>query len=137
MPQLTQHFHSREFDCHDGTPVPRAAIPALKELCEHMLEPLRAKYGPCKILSGYRTRAWNASTPGSARYSQHIYDDTPGSVAADLRFERGTPAQWARSARWRFGFKSVWRRKGRGGVGQYNNAAFVHVDSGPRRDWSG
>lgn len=136
MTKLSAHFDSSEFDCHDGRKVPAAAIPALKELCEHMLEPLRAKYGPCKVLSGYRPRDYNASI-GGARFSQHIYDDGPGSVASDLRFANGTPKQWARSARWRFGFKKVWRARQRGGVGYYPNSGFVHVDSGPRRDWEG
>ena len=134
--RLSAHFVVEEFDCHDGTRVPDAAIPALKELCENMLEPLRSKYGSCKVLSGYRTRAYNKSI-GGARYSQHIYDDTPGSVAADVRFAKGGPPQWARGARWRFSTRSRWRKSGRGGVGQYNASVFVHVDSGPRRDWSG
>lgn len=134
MTKLSQHFDSSEFDCHDGAKVPAAALPALRELCEHMLEPLRAKYGACHVNSGYRTRLYNASI-GGARYSQHIYDDQPSSVAADVTFVRGGPAQWARSARWRFRFKSLWRRRARGGVGLYGS--FVHVDSGARRDWSG
>lgn len=134
--RLSDHFVVEEFDCHDGTRVPTAAYPALEELCKHMLEPLRAKYGACKVLSGYRHEAYNRSI-GGARYSQHIYDQGPSSVAADLRFEKGTPASWARSARWRFGAKNVWRRAKRGGVGYYPNSGFVHVDSGPRRDWSG
>ena len=134
--KLSVHFTTQEFDCHDGTDVPAASHRALEELCDHMLEPLRAKYGACKVLSGYRHRAYNAKI-GGARFSQHIYDDGPGSVAADVRFARGTPRQWARSARWRFRFKRVWRRNRRGGVGLYVNSGFVHVDSGPRRDWSG
>ncbi len=77
--RLSKNFTIEEFDCHDGTHVPAAAIPALEELCEYILEPLRAKYGPCTVMSGYRTRSYNANTRGSARYSQHIYDDTPGS----------------------------------------------------------
>lgn len=134
--QLSKHFRLSEFHCHDGTRVPASAIPALKELCEHVLEPMREKYGPCRVLSGYRHRSYNAAI-GGARYSQHIYDDGPGSVAADVRFATGTPAQWARGARWRFRTKSRWRKTGRGGVGQYNRSGFVHVDSGPRRDWQG
>ncbi len=134
--RLSPHFTVEEFDCHDGTRVPEAALPALVELCCYVLEPMRAKYGRCKVHSGYRTRAYNASI-GGARYSQHIYNDTPGSVAADVSFAAGTPAKWARGARWRFRTVSRWRRNGRGGVGQYNNSGFVHVDSGPRRDWQG
>jgi uncharacterized protein YcbK (DUF882 family) len=134
--KLSPHFSLHEFNCHDGTTVPDSAIPALKELCVHVLEPMREKYGPCKVLSGYRHRAYNANI-GGARFSQHIYDDTPSSVAADVRFARGTVSQWARGARWRFRTKARWRKNSRGGVGDYVRSGFVHVDSGPRRDWHG
>jgi len=134
--RLSKNFTVEEFDCHDGTKVPNSAIPALEELCEHILEPLRGKYGPCKVNSGYRTKRYNADI-GGASQSQHIYEDTPGSVAADVKFTRGNPTSWARSARWRFRTKSRWRRRGRGGCGRYIRHAFVHVDSGPRRNWEG
>ena len=134
--RLSPHFTVEEFDCHDGRHVPQAAIPALKELCVHMLEPLRKKYGPVRVVSGYRHRAYNASI-GGARFSQHIYEDNPRSVAADLVFSKGSVAQWARSARWRFATKAVWRKRGRGGSGRYLRSGFIHVDSGPRRDWEG
>lgn len=134
--RLSANFTIEEFDSHDGTRVPPDAIPALKELCENMIEPLRAKYGPCKVLSGYRPRAYNAQI-GGARFSQHIYDDSPASVAADLRFANGTPQQWANSAKWRRRSKRVWSRARRGGVGTYISSGFVHVDSGPARDWTG
>jgi len=134
--RLSPHFMIEEFDCRDGTHVPSAAIPALKELCVHILEPLRAKYGPATVNSGYRTTGYNRSIGGAA-FSQHVYDDQPSSVAADVRFARGSVAQWARSARWRFNTKSVWRKRSRGGSGRYLSSGFVHVDSGPRRNWEG
>lgn len=134
--RLSRHFTIEEFDCRDGTRVPESAIPALKELCEYMLEPLRAKYGSCTVLSGYRHRAYNQSI-GGARFSQHIYDDSPGSVAADVRFRRGSVRAWTRSATWRFAARQVWRRRRRGGVGTYPASGFMHVDSGPRRNWRG
>lgn len=134
--RLSQHFTIEEFDCHDGTPVPASAVPALKELCQYVLEPLRAKYGPCTVLSGYRDRAYNAKI-GGARYSQHIYDEHPRSVAADVRFATGGVKRWWRSARWRFRHGRHWRRGRRGGVGYYPRSGFVHVDSGPLRDWTG
>jgi len=134
--RLSPHFKLSEFNCRDGTPVPRAAVPALKELCVHMLEPLRAKYGPVKVVSGYRHAAYNRAI-GGAQFSQHIYDDHPGSVAADLVFRRGSVASWARSARWRFNTLKVWRGRRRGGSGRYLRSGFIHVDSGPRRDWEG
>jgi len=134
--RLSKNFTIEEFDCTDGTDVPTAAIPALEELCVHMLEPLRAKYGPCTVLSGHRATNYNRSI-GGVQFSQHIYDQSPGSVAADLRFARGSVRQWAASARWRFNTKSVWHKRGRGGSGRYMEAGFIHVDSGSRRNWEG
>lgn len=127
--QISPHFHVDEFRCKDGTPVPRKAIPALKRLCEQFLEPLRKKFGPCHVTSGYRTRRYNARI-GGARFSQHIYDESPDSVAADVVFARGTPSQWAREAR------AIRNRLGRGGVGEYPRSGFVHVDNRyERADW--
>lgn len=134
--RLSPHFTIEEFDCKDGTPVPQAAIAALKDLCVHMLEPLRAKYGPCTVHSGYRSVAHNAQIGGEAN-SQHIYSNHPSSVASDVEFAEGSVADWARSARWRAGAKAPWAAGGRGGVGDYPSERFIHVDSGPRRDWHG
>ena len=123
--QLSAHFNVREFHCHNGAKVPQAAYPALQRLCRNQLEPMRAKFGACHVNSGYRTRAYNASI-GGASMSQHIYEDGPDSVAADTTYAKGTASEWAAYAR---------RLSGVGGVGQYSS--FVHIDNGPRRDWSG
>jgi uncharacterized protein YcbK (DUF882 family) len=134
--RLSAHFVIEEFDCKDSarTRVPAAAIPALEELCKHMLEPLREKYGRCTVHSGYRTVAHNAAVHGEAN-SQHIYQHGPASVAADVEFATGTVAEWAASARWRFSNKSQWTAGARGGCGDYPKQTFIHVDSGSRRDW--
>lgn len=134
--RLSPHFTIEEFDCRDGTRVPLAAIPALRELCEHVLEPMRKKYGPCRVLSGHRHEAYNRSI-GGATFSQHIYDQSPTSVAADVRFAKGSVYSWARGARWRFSTKWRFRKNRRGGVGEYRAAGFLHVDTGPRRNWWG
>lgn len=134
--RLSKNFTVEEFDCNDGKHVPAASIPALKELCVHMLEPLRAKYGPVHVLSGYRHAEYNRKI-GGAQFSQHIYDQGPSSVAADIRFARGSVARWALSARWRFNAKAIWRKRNRGGSGRYLRSGFIHVDSGPRRNWEG
>lgn len=134
--RLSPNFTIEEFDCNDGRRVPESSIPALKELCVHMLEPLRSKYGSCTVLSGYRHDAYNQGV-GGAQFSQHVYDQGPSSVAADVRFKKGSVAQWTKSARWRFNTKSVWRKRSRGGSGRYLRSGFIHVDSGPRRNWSG
>ena len=134
--RLSPHFTIEEFDCKDAarTRVPAAAIPALKELCVHLLEPLREKYGPCTITSGYRTVSHNRAQ-GGVPDSQHIYEKSPGSVAADVKFRDGTVAEWARSARWRIENKPRW--SGRGGIGDYPSDGFIHVDSGPRDNFRG
>ncbi len=126
--QLSPHFNVREFDCHNGQKVPAIAVPALKKLCVTFLEPMRAEFGPGHVLSGYRPRAYNASI-GGAKFSQHIYELTPVSVASDTMWAKGTPTQWARKAR------SIANKRKEGGVGQYNESGFVHIDNGPRRDW--
>lgn len=123
--QLTANFHVREFACKDGRPVPGFAVPALTNLCVKYLEPLRATFGPCLVMSGYRPADYNAKI-GGAKFSQHIYELSPSSVAADLIFRTGSPAQWAQLA----------DNLGAGGVGRYTS--FVHVDNRTgRARWSG
>lgn len=123
--QLTTHFNVREFDCHDGRKVPLVAVPALHRLAVQLLEPLRATFGPCTVMSGYRPADYNRRI-GGARYSQHIYELGPESVAADLIFRLGRPADWHRLA----------DQLGAGGLGLY--PTFIHVDNRPgRARWSG
>jgi uncharacterized protein YcbK (DUF882 family) len=126
--QLSPHFHLREFHCHDGTRVPMAARPALRWVCNHYLEPLREHFGACRVLSGYRTRPYNASV-GGARFSQHIYEDGPESVATDVHFARGTPADWAAWAE---------QHLHPGGLGIYPGLGFIHIDNREgRARWTG
>jgi len=76
-----------------------------------------------QILSAYRTRATNEmlarTTFGVAENSQHIYGR-----ALDVHFgaRLAEAMQAARGMR-------------RGGVGWYPNSAFIHLDSGPVRNW--
>ena len=131
--QLTKNFKATEFYCNDGSAVPTAARPALIKLCEVYLEPLRTKFGPCLVNSGYRHVLYNAMI-GGAKQSQHIYEMGFESVAADIRFGKGTPAQWAAYAR---GLRTQ-RNNGNGGVGRYDQAGFVHVDNRLYKcDWQG
>jgi hypothetical protein len=129
--QLSPHFNVREFDCHDGRKVPKNAEAALARLCVQFLEPMRKKFGPAKVLSGYRHRAYNIKIGGATK-SQHNYDDDPTTVAADTTYAKGTPQQWAAEAR------RLSDKLGFGGVGEYDNSGFVHCDN--RRytaRWSG
>jgi zinc D-Ala-D-Ala carboxypeptidase len=75
--QLTRHFTLAEL-VHsptalrrglDNTPSP-AVVRALTNLCVHVLEPVRARFGPVAMTSGYRAPAVNAAVGGS-RDSQH------------------------------------------------------------------
>ena len=76
-----------------------------------------------QILSAYRTRATNEmlarTTFGVAENSQHIYGR-----ALDVHF--GSKLAEAMQAA---------RAMQRGGVGWYPNSAFIHIDSGPVRNW--
>ena len=93
---------------------------------------MRAKFGACTVLSGYRHRAYNRAI-GGAMYSQHIYDVTPDTVAADLRFVKGAPKNWAAYAKT---LRAKYKKGG--GVGIYIASDFVHVDNRHyNADWSG
>ena len=116
--QLSPNFNVREFHCNDGTPVPRAAWPALRRLCIDYLEPMREKFGPASITSGHRTVVYNRSV-GGATYSEHIYTLDPTDLAADAYFARGTPDQWGAYAR-RLRVK---------GIGVYTRKGFIHMDN--------
>jgi Peptidase M15 len=127
--QLSEHFHVAEFDCNDGTPVPKASYEALKAWCRDIGEPLRAKFGAVYINSGYRTPAYNASLPGAATLSIHMYDDHPDctgetqAVAADIVCETGSPSDW-------YAF-TAGKADGRGSY-----ATFHHADNRGRIGWA-
>src|SRR5579864_2003526 len=76
------------------------------------------------ILSAYRTRATNAmlakTTFGVADNSQHIYGR-----ALDIRLDRKIEDAMHAA-----------RAMQRGGVGWYPNSEFIHLDSGPVRNWT-
>ena len=128
LDQVTSHFRVAEFDCHDGRAVPVEAHDALLRLCEQYLEKMRTRFGPARVNSGYRHRAYNDSIDCAAK-SIHIYDEHPDQVAADTSYRKGTPAEWAAYA----------ESLGAPGVGRYDQSGFVHIDNrtnGPAR-WSG
>lgn len=79
---------------------------------------------PFQIVSGYRSPETNAllrsKSRGVARNSYH----TRG-MAADLTLDGRNVANIARAA----------ESLSAGGVGRYTRSKFVHVDSGPVRDW--
>lgn len=115
--QLSPHFTSAEFDCHDGTEVPAHALSELRALCHSYLEPLRRRYGAVVVISGYRTRRYNSQV-GGAVSSYHIYLRRRWGVAADVRARHGDAEDWHR-------FLSSLNP---GGLGRYPSG-HVHVDN--------
>lgn len=135
--RISANFTVEEFDCHDGTRVPTNALPALRTWATAIGEPLRARFGPVRVVSGFRTPSYNRSV-GGAQSSFHVY--TLGSVrgvAADVVPARGTPAEWERWLRAHMA-SQAWRlSQARGAAVGYRSQGFVHADTGPRRTWAG
>jgi uncharacterized protein YcbK (DUF882 family) len=120
--RLSTHFVIEEFDCHDGTKCGRREHNGLEYLCRTFLEPLRAKFGPVHVNSGYRTPTYNREI-GGATNSFHIYSAHDGNdQAADITCERGSPQLWHAFLN---GIRNK-KRGGKGGLGLYRT--FVHVD---------
>lgn len=129
---VSVHFRHIEFWTKDGTPIPIKSIEGLKKHCQRFLEPMRAKFGPCTVMSGYRHERYNRSI-GGATDSRHDWDKHPTSVATDLIFAKGTPDDWGK-------FASQLRTAtgGKGGIGIYPTQGFIHVDSRDyKADWRG
>jgi len=132
--RLSKHFVVEEFDCRDGTKVSKRDHDGLTYLCETYLEPLRDKYGPVTVHSGFRTAAYNRQV-GGASQSYHIYTIHDGNdQACDISCVRGTPRQWHATANWIRQNK----RSGKGGLGLYVNSGFIHIDIRDyKSDWRG
>ena len=79
---------------------------------------------PFTVVSGYRTPKTNAMlrnrSRAVARNSYHMQ-----AMAVDLRLKTRIPRQIAAAG----------KALGSGGVGTYSRRNFVHLDSGPTRDW--
>lgn len=132
--RLSRHFVIEEFDCHDGTRVKSREFAGLEYLCRQYLEPLRRQFGPCKVHSGYRTRAYNQQI-GGAPNSFHIYPAHDGNdQAADVSFAQSNASQWHAAAN---AIRNQ-KRHGKGGLGLYIASNFVHIDIRDyRADWRG
>lgn len=130
--RLSKHFTVEEFDCHDGTKVRQRDYRGLTYLCAVFLEPMREKWGPVHVNSGFRTKSYNASI-GGASQSYHVYPEHDGrDQAVDITCKRGNSRDWHRTAN---AIREK-RRNGRGGLGLYSS--FVHIDIRDyKSDWKG
>jgi zinc D-Ala-D-Ala carboxypeptidase len=113
-----EFFRLREFADKRGGGLPPAAshIP-LARLCCVLLDPLRRRFGPVTIDSGYRTDASNTAV-GGATQSRHMYHRFPNEPAADIRCATGNVGQWT-------DFLAA-ILAGKGALGRYRT--HVHVD---------
>lgn len=76
--RLTKNFWLDEFLVSEEHPqlirdvkLRDSQVDKLLYLCAFCLQPLRDKFGPCKVLSGFRTKMLNSAIGGSPR-SQHM-----------------------------------------------------------------
>ncbi len=124
--ELTPNFDRTEFDCRDGTIIPKKYLGNVQTLAEQ-LEVLRAELGgpSVKIMSGYRSKKYNRSV-GGAKRSQHLT-----AKAADIQVE-GAPPHMVHATI----IKLIGDgRMQQGGLGLYNT--FVHYDvRGRKARWS-
>jgi hypothetical protein len=139
--RVTAHFVLGEFDCRDGSQVRGRDEGAIAHLAAWWLEPLRATFGPVTVHSGFRSVPYNRKV-GGARYSVHLLrtplprrpnGSSVKAAAADVTCAAGNPALWAEWARQHRGRFPHLAHRGRGGIGFY--PGFVHLDTGPARDW--
>jgi hypothetical protein len=71
--RLSEHFERAEFErTATGLPnsIPSGLVLNARDLCVHVLEPIRARFGPVILHSGYRSDAVNRAV-GSTPASQH------------------------------------------------------------------
>ena len=107
---VSPHFLFSEFACHDGSEHP-IAVGLIA-----ILEAVRARFGPVKITSGYRSASYNEKI-GGVKNSYHVKG-----MAADIQVEGREPKevfQWIDSK-----FPDC-------GLGLYRT--FVHVDCRSQR----
>jgi uncharacterized protein YcbK (DUF882 family) len=117
LSQFLRDSHNDEVKTYD---------PRTFDVLHTMLAKLNRSSSVIEVLCGYRTKETNdalreSRTTNAAEHSQHIEAN-----ALDLRVP-GIPAVQLRDAALSLGA---------GGVGYYPKAQFIHVDTGPVREWT-
>ena len=91
---LTPHFSLREM-CASGTALrlgiknepSEEVVNRLQQLCEHVLEPLRQRFGVIRITSGYRCERLNRAV-GGVKNSQHRLGEAADIHISDIEVGR-------------------------------------------------
>ena len=117
LSQFLRDSHNDEVKSYD---------PRTFDVLHTMLAKLNRSSSVIEVLCGYRTKETNealreSGTTNAAEHSQHIEAN-----ALDLRVP-GVPAVELRDAALSLGA---------GGVGYYPKGQFIHVDTGPVREWT-
>ena len=117
LSQFLRDSHNDEVKSYD---------PRTFDVLHTMLAKLNRSSSVIEVLCGYRTKETNdalreSRTTNAAEHSQHIEGN-----ALDLRVP-GIPAVELRDAALSLGA---------GGVGYYPKSQFIHVDTGPVREWT-
>lgn len=120
MARLSENFDSREFRMRDGRGLPTWYREQLPTLVTRYLQPLRNKFGPVTVHSGWRSDTHNQQV-GGAPGSYHLNRIGRRGVGADVSAARGTPRDWYRFL----------EQLDPGGLGLYKT--HVHVDTRPGR----
>ena len=133
--QQFRHFNADEFESYFAAqrkgvknstppqPLWKNIVPVLR-----VVDELRESYGrPCRILSSYRSPAYNKAV-GGAQFSQH-----KEFRALDITFDDlSTQRVYERLIAWRKAGKFV------GGLGLYPTSGFIHIDTrGRNSTWKG
>ncbi len=91
--QLTEHFSDTELGVVGA---PQQVIDNATYICQTLLEPIRAHFGPVKVHDGYRPPEHNAAVGGKAT-SYHLYDGTQSAADIDvLPTDYQTAFDWIR-----------------------------------------
>jgi uncharacterized protein YcbK (DUF882 family) len=124
--EFTSYFAAQRKAVKNSTPPKRLWKNILQTL--RIVDELRASFGkPCRILSSYRSPAYNRAI-GGAPLSQHL-EFTALDIAID---GVSTKRVYDRLIEWRRAGKFT------GGLGLYPSSGFVHIDTrGRNSTWKG